>query len=92
MTENIAIAIITSLSTLAAVGVGFLLGEGSRYWREHSRISKLKGMINQELRSILAQIPQKRDIVYQMIEALKKRAFLSGISVLVKSLAPIIQF
>lgn len=67
--------------TLAAVIVGFMLGEGSRYLREKVRIWRLKRTIRNELESIRRQIPQKRAIVSQIITDLGKKVLLPGLSV-----------
>jgi hypothetical protein len=67
--------------TLAAVVVGFMLGEGSRYIREKLRIWRLKRTIRKELKSIKFQIPQKKDILSQLVDNLKKKALLPGLSV-----------
>jgi len=67
--------------SLIFVLVGFLLGEGSRYFRYRSRLWKLKRIIKEELRSILAEIPLKKDIVQQIIAALEKHQVLPGLSV-----------
>ena len=67
--------------TIVGVLTGFLLGEGSRYIRYRLRISRLKKLIKDELRSILFQISQKKDIVQQIIAKLKSHAILSGVSV-----------
>ncbi len=71
----------SSFWTLVGVMLGFLLGEGSRYLRYRVRICKLKEIVKKELRSILAQIPQKRDIVNQIIYNLEKQQILPGLSV-----------
>jgi len=67
----------------AVVGVilGFELGEGTRLIRYHFRISKLKRIILEELKSVQAQIPQKKDLVKKMIGALQEKQMLGGISV-----------
>ncbi len=67
--------------SLIFVLLGFLLGEGSRYLRYRSRLWRLKRIIKEELGSILAEIPQKKDIVQQIIAALEKQQVLPGLSV-----------
>ena len=69
------------LWSLIGVLLGFLLGEGNSYIRYRSRIWKLKRIIKEELRSILAEITQKKDIVNQIIAALEKKRVLPGLSV-----------
>ncbi|MFV9646126.1 MAG: hypothetical protein ACNYWU_09915 [Desulfobacterales bacterium] len=75
--------LITSSSFWAIIGVfiGFILGEGARYIRYRIRISKLKRIIHDELKSLKNQIPLKEDIVQQIIAALKNQKVLSGQSV-----------
>ena len=63
------------------MGVGFLLGEGSRYIRYRSDISRNKKLVRAELQSILSQIPQKRDIINQAIKHLNQDRFLTTLSV-----------
>ncbi|MBN8476774.1 hypothetical protein [Sulfuritalea sp.] len=72
--------------TLAAVFLGFMLGEGSRYIRERLRVFRLKRTIQKELESIQRQIPQKKEIVSQIIGNLGKRVLLPGLSVPIISL------
>ena len=67
--------------TLAAVVVGFMLGEGSGCLRERFRIRRLKRTIRNELKSIKQQIPQKKDIVSQIIRNLERKTLLPGRSV-----------
>jgi len=69
------------ISVITGVILGFLLGEGGRYIHYCLRIHKLKKIIKDELRAIIAQIPKKKDIVNQIIAALEKRQTLSGLSV-----------
>lgn len=75
--------LIKSVGFWSVVGIiiGFMLGEGSRWIRYKLRVRKLKQMIKDELKSILAQIPQKREIVNLIIQRLKQGRFLSGLSV-----------
>ena len=63
------------------VVVGWLLGEGSRLLHARLRIQKLKRMLREELKSILAQLPQKRDILHKLREALGNNRILSGMGV-----------
>ena len=57
---------------LIGVVVGFLLGEGSRLGRYFWQIRRNKELVRSELKAVLAQIPQKRDILNQAIPALQK--------------------
>ena len=57
---------------LIGVVVGFLLGEGSRLGRYFWQIRRNKELVRSELRAVLAQIPQKRDILNQAIPALRQ--------------------
>ena len=70
-----------SFSVIVGVILGFLLAEVSRYISYRVRICKLKRMIAIELKSILAQIPLKKDIINQVINELKQNKILSGLSV-----------
>ena len=67
----------------AVVGVilGFAMGEVTRLIRHQFRINKLKRIILEELKSIQAQIPQKKDLVKKMIGALEEKQMLGGMSV-----------
>ena len=67
--------------SVVGVILGFLIGEGNRIFRYRWRICKLKRLIEEELRSILKQIPQKKEIVSQIIVALGLGRYLPGISV-----------
>jgi len=69
------------ISVISGVILGFLLGEGIRQLHYRLRIRKLKRIVKEELRSILAQIPQKKNIVKNIIAALEKQQILSGVSV-----------
>lgn len=69
------------ISVILGVILGFLLGEGSRYLRYWLRIRRLKRIVKEELRSILFQIPLKRDVVNQIITKLENQRILSGVSV-----------
>jgi len=66
---------------LIGVVVGFSLSEILRTIRETLRVRKLKGLIEDELRALKYQIPQKKDLILKMIEALKKHELLPGNSV-----------
>jgi uncharacterized membrane protein YccC len=66
---------------LTGTVLGFILAEGSRALRDRRRIRRLKTALCQELRSILAQIPQKVDIVNQMMESVRRQRILPGLSV-----------
>ena len=66
---------------MAGVAVGFLLGEGSRYLRYRIEIWRNKRLVRTELESVLAQLPQKRDILSQAIGNMRKQRFLPMVSV-----------
>jgi len=66
---------------LLGVVLGFLLGEGSRLIREWWRLKRLRVALEQELRSIQTQIPQKIDVINQMRESASQRRILPGLSV-----------
>lgn len=70
-----------SFWTVVGVVIGFLLGEGSRIIRDKLRIRRLKRAIREELLSIHKQIDSKKDIIAQMIEAIRSKRILSGLSV-----------
>ena len=61
---------------LAGVAVGFLLGEGSRYARYRWEIWRNRRIVRTELQSILAQLPQKRDILQQAIGHMTEHKFM----------------
>jgi len=75
--------LLTSSSFWGLIGVvvGFALGEGARYARYRWRIYQLKGVIDIELKSLLLQIDQKKDIIGQAIDRLKKKRYLPTQSV-----------
>lgn len=62
--------------TLLGVALGFLLGEGSRYARYRWDIHRNRGLVRAELKTVLAQLPQKRDILNQAIAHLKDHRFM----------------
>ena len=66
---------------LAGVVVGFTLAEGSRYIRYRIEISQYKRLVKAELKTILAQLPQKCDILNQAIEHMKHERFMPTLSV-----------
>jgi hypothetical protein len=66
---------------LAGVAVGFLLGEGSRYARYRWEIRRNRRIVRTELESVLAQLPQKRDILQQAIGHMKEKQFMPTQSV-----------
>jgi len=70
--------LLTSSSFWGLVGVlvGFALGEGARYVRYRWRIHRLKKVIDTELKSLLHQIDQKKDIIGQAIDRLKQKKYL----------------
>ena len=63
------------------VAVGFLLGEGSRYGRYRWEVFRNRRIVRTELQSILAQLPQKRDILRQAIGHMKEKRFMLTLSV-----------
>ena len=82
---------------LVGVAVGFVLAEGSRYLCYRWVIVRDKRAIKTELRSILSQLPQKRDVLTQAIESLRAdkllptrtvRAVVTGYSTLLPNLYP----
>ena len=68
---------------IALIGVitGFLLGEGSRYARYRWQIRRNKNRIRADLQALLAQIPQKQDILRQALRHLRRKAVLPMLSV-----------
>ena len=66
---------------LLGVALGFMLGEGSRYAKYRLQIRRNRGIVGAELRSVLAQLPQKRDILNQAIGHLRKERFMPTLSV-----------
>jgi hypothetical protein len=66
---------------LIGVAIGFALGEGSRYGRYRWEIERNRKIVRAELESVLAQLPQKRDILQQAIEHLKEKRFMPTQSV-----------
>src|SRR5262249_18575352 len=70
-----------SFWAIVGVVLGFALGEGSRLVRGWFRIARLKKLVRDELLSIRMQIPQKREIVGNIIASLDQRKLLPGISV-----------
>ena len=67
--------------SLIGVALGFVLGEGSRWLRERLRIRRLKMSIRLELQTIIAQIPDKEDILRQAINALERKNVLPMVAV-----------
>ena len=66
---------------IAGVLIGFLLGEGARYARYRWEIWRNRRIIRTELQTILAQLPQKQDILRQAIEHFKQQRFMPTLSV-----------
>lgn len=64
---------------LAGVALGFMLAEGSRYARHRWDIFRNK-LVRAELQTVLAQIPQKRDILQQAIAHLNEQRFMPTLS------------
>lgn len=73
-----------SFWTISAVLVGFLLGEGSAFLRHCLRIRRMKRVLLEEMKSVLAQIDQKKDIIT------KARALLESNRILPTRSVPII--
>jgi len=69
------------LIAFAGVAIGFFLGEGSRYLRYRVEIWRNKRLIRTELKSVLAQLPQKREILDQAISFMRQQRFLPMLSV-----------
>ena len=66
---------------LIGVGIGFMLGEGSRYIRYRVEICRNKKLIIAELKSVLSQIPYKKDILTQAVAHLREGRFMPTTSV-----------
>ena len=68
---------------IALVGVtaGFILKELSDLIKEKSRSRKYRAALEDEMKTNLHQLEQKKDIAVQMRDALSKGRFLSGLSV-----------
>ncbi|HUW26782.1 MAG TPA: hypothetical protein VMW07_09710 [Gallionella sp.] len=71
----------SSLIAFAGIAIGFSLGEGSRYIRYRAEIWRSKRLVRTELKSVLAQLPQKRDILNQAISHMRQQRFLPMLSV-----------
>ena len=69
------------LGALLGVVVGIVLAEVLTHRRSKSRIKGLKELIIDELKALKYQIPQKKDLIMKMMEALKKHELLGGDSV-----------
>ena len=67
--------------TLAAVCLGFLLSQFATTWRDIWKGRKAKRLISEELSSNLAILPQKREIIGQIIRELSRKKILPGESV-----------
>src|SRR5258705_549395 len=66
---------------LIGVAVGFALGEVSRIMRRRLEIWRKKRLISSELRSVLAQIPDKRYLLQKASVALRRMEVLPLASV-----------
>jgi len=66
--------------TLLGVALGFLFGEGSRYARYRWDVRRNRKLVKAELQAVLAQLPQKRDILQQAIAHLKQQQFMPTLS------------
>ena len=58
-----------------------MFGEGSRYLRYRVEIRRNKRLVRTELESVLAQIPQKLDILNHAIVHMKQQRFMPMVSV-----------
>ena len=65
---------------LVGVALGFLLGEGSRYARYRWDIFRNRKLVRAELQAVLAQLPQKRDILQQALAHLREQRFMPTLS------------
>lgn len=72
---------ISGIIAIVGIVIGFGLGEVSRWIRGLLRIKKLKVLIEDELKAIKYQIPQKRDIIRKIVDAIDNRELLGGSSV-----------
>jgi hypothetical protein len=63
----------------ATVGmiIGFVLGEVSSFVRFRFKIYQLKKIVLEEMKSIAAQIPQKKEIIQKAINYLERKEILS---------------
>ena len=66
---------------LIGVALGFGLGVGYEEWKLRQKRKEMKTGLLEELRANLYMVPQKRDIVQQIISQLSKGRLLPGISV-----------
>jgi hypothetical protein len=66
---------------LAGVAIGFALGEGSRYARYRWETARNRRIVRTELESVIAQLPQKRDILQQAIAHMNEKRFMPTLSV-----------
>ena len=67
--------------TLAGVVIGFSLGEGTRYARYRWDIHRNKRLVREELKSALAQLPQKKEILVKAKSSLGRKGTLDMQSV-----------
>ena len=65
---------------LLGVALGFLLGEGSRYARYRWDIYRNRKLVKAELQAVLAQLPQKRDILQRALAHLREQRFMPTLS------------
>jgi hypothetical protein len=72
--------------------IGFCLAEGSRYFTRRMEISQNREILRTELESVLAQLPQKRDILLQAINHMEGERFMptSGVRMMISGYAAII--
>src|SRR4029077_13571069 len=66
---------------LAGVVVGFPRGEGMRYVRYRWEIRRNRRLVKEELLSVLAQLPQKEEILGKAITLLREQRILAMTSV-----------
>jgi len=66
---------------LLGVVLGFCLGEGTRYVRYRWEIHRNRRLVQQELKPVIAQLPQKKDILSKAIANLKEKRSLTTKSV-----------
>lgn len=71
----------SELFGLIGVIIGFLLSLLGSHYKDHKRLKAIHLALNNELKSIQSQIPQKIDIINQICSNLDKGNFLSGVSV-----------